>query len=756
MMPNDGEPTCVAAIMNSFKRKASPNRLVVDERNRPASAVATKLDFDRGNLDLSNEEVDGNVKKKKLSLHESPSSTSASLLDTTIIESPWEQRQLKRQLIDAKAKITALETRVGQLHALRRELEVVFEAEKNSLLQQHGRDETRIHTLENRVAQLRRRESDLRDGNVNKLRDLEDQNSRMEQKIINLQKEKSQLTDDIFELKRKVRSAENKNNDYDAEIQKLKSLISLNQEEKQRSSLSNDTSLLTSQNERLTFELREAQRAIKDLQCQLEDSNEAVSNVKAQHAKLIKIPEMEREIENLRSNVVKLRDAVHNKLLLEEEVADLRQKCASSDDRIQRLVQLEAQKQLLENKLEDWKGLVKDFCSSSSSNDGCPSLIRKHLQEMQQSELLLSSEVADLQTKLKSSSSQLCKAQAEVSRLTLEVSRLKTTQEQQGNLIRRWQKKLALVSGERNSYREQLDSYEKELTMAVSSQQQQTLRPRIEALEKSVEGYRELVENLEADLISALGQGGCNGLLERLRQISAERDALTEERSVLQKRVDELQTQMEHQVLKGDFKPPSTRVLHLRMNPVTTAEEEREKEMAILKAEVAKLRERVKILQEGERDDITCKVDKRLVTSNSQEVQELREQIKSADLMMQRLKEAFKKTSSEFRECVYALLGYKVDRLQNKGGLFRLSSIYAESPNDYLLFKLEEDSTFNLLETSFSESVGDLIDTHLRQQGSLPVFHAAVTMDLFNRQSMMVPSASADDDDDDDPVVVLD
>lgn len=60
-----------------------------------------------------------------------------------------------------------------------------------------------------------------------------------------------------------------------------------------------------------------------------------------------------------------------------------------------------------------------------------------------------------------------------------------------------------------------------------------------------------------------------------------------------------------------------------------------------------------------------------------------------------------------------------------------------------------------MLETPFSESVGDLIDTHLRQQGSLPVFHAAVTMDLFSRQSLMVPAPSVDDDDDD-PIVVLD
>lgn len=69
---------------------------------------------------------------------------------------------------------------------------------------------------------------------------------------------------------------------------------------------------------------------------------------------------------------------------------------------------------------------------------------------------------------------------------------------------------------------------------------------------------------------------------------------------------------------------------------------------------------------------------------------------------------------------------------------------------------MEEDSSFTLLETSFSETVGDLIDLHLRQQGSLPVFHAAVTMDLFSRQSMMMPSAAAGDDEDDEPIVVLD
>ena len=56
---------------------------------------------------------------------------------------------------------------------------------------------------------------------------------------------------------------------------------------------------------------------------------------------------------------------------------------------------------------------------------------------------------------------------------------------------------------ERDSYRSQLNTYERDVTVtsvgALNSQQQQ-LRSRIEALEKTVEGYRELVERLEEDL----------------------------------------------------------------------------------------------------------------------------------------------------------------------------------------------------------------------------------------------------------------
>lgn len=70
------------------------------------------------------------------------------------------------------------------------------------------------------------------------------------------------------------------------------------------------------------------------------------------------------------------------------------------------------------------------------------------------------------------------------------------------------QKKLLLVSRERDSYRQQLDSYEKDLTMCVNpasvgsqgGSQLQSQKERIDNLERIIEGYRDMVNKLETDL----------------------------------------------------------------------------------------------------------------------------------------------------------------------------------------------------------------------------------------------------------------
>lgn len=94
--------------------------------------------------------------------------------------------------------------------------------------------------------------------------------------------------------------------------------------------------------------------------------------------------------------------------------------------------------------------------------------------------------------------------------------------------------------------------------------------------------------------------------------------------------------------------------------------------------------------------------------------------------------EAFKKTSQVFREVTCNLTGYQIDGLANSNQ-FRLTPIYAESTDDYLLFQRDESGEMHLLATPFSAQLTDLMDLHLRQQNSIPVFLAALLMDLFSR-----------------------
>lgn len=120
---------------------------------------------------------------------------------------------------------------------------------------------------------------------------------------------------------------------------------------------------------------------------------------------------------------------------------------------------------------------------------------------------------------------------------------------------------------------------------------------------------------------------------------------------------------------------------------------------------------------------------------SSRELQSLRDQLKSADKKNERLKEYFKTSWKEFRDVLYMLFGYKINRLSDTQ--YQLSSMYAEAPDDCIQFQSDSEGNMNLLETPFSASLDEMIELHLRHQGSIPVFLSALTMDLFNRTTMI-------------------
>jgi mitotic spindle assembly checkpoint protein MAD1 len=156
----------------------------------------------------------------------------------------------------------------------------------------------------------------------------------------------------------------------------------------------------------------------------------------------------------------------------------------------------------------------------------------------------------------------------------------------------------------------------------------------------------------------------------------------------------------------------------------------RGEELQRLSDENERLRARVKLLEEGQTKDLTMLVGQRVEEVSSKEVEgketlsnlfsskcnelnsiELREQLKSAEVKRERILEAFKKTSQDFREVCCQLTGYRIDALANNH--YRLTPIYAESGDDNLLFLRDSSGNCHLLQTQFSDQLTEFIDLHL-------------------------------------------
>jgi hypothetical protein len=95
------------------------------------------------------------------------------------------------------------------------------------------------------------------------------------------------------------------------------------------------------------------------------------------------------------------RDAVHNKLVLEKELTDLRSQKARFEEREHRLVQLEASHRHLESLLEDWHQLARDHCLGILPEKAIagPQLLRMRIETLQKKELLLTADKGRLDSR---------------------------------------------------------------------------------------------------------------------------------------------------------------------------------------------------------------------------------------------------------------------------------------------------------------------------------------------------------------------
>uniref|UniRef100_A0A8B9QZ32 Mitotic spindle assembly checkpoint protein MAD1 n=1 Tax=Anas platyrhynchos TaxID=8839 RepID=A0A8B9QZ32_ANAPL len=499
--------------------------------------------------------------------------------------------------------------------------------------------------------------------------------------------------------------------------------------------------------------LAEYEQKIKDLEQKFSQQEHDAVIVKNMKVELARFPKMERELRQLREENAYFREMKENNGLLKEEVEGLQRKLERYEKVQAQLVTVELENEKLLGKLKSWEKLDQ----STGLNIRTPDDLSRQIVALQQRELVLKEQNSTVTNSARTLEKARQQLQEEILQIQSQLLEEKKKREQHEALVRRLQKRVLLLTKERDGMRAILESYDSELTPSEHSPQ---LNRRMREAEEMVQKLHAHNTELEAQLSQVLEEMGnhkqraemlevemkvlksqectaeqstsitkeeINSLRLKIEELEAERSKLEEENRSLEMKLEKL-------TLQGDYDPSKTKVLHFSMNPASLAKQQRKEEQQQLQEECERLRELVRVLEGG--GSIHGNLEGVGSFQSPQEIAELKKQVESAELKNQRLKEVFQTKIQEFRKVCYTLTGYQIDiTTENQ---YRLTSIYAEHQGDCLLFKASSSSggKMQLLETEFSRTIRELIDLHLLRQDSIPAFLSALTLDLFSRQTI--------------------
>ncbi|XP_032115737.1 mitotic spindle assembly checkpoint protein MAD1 isoform X2 [Sapajus apella] len=452
-------------------------------------------------------------------------------------------------------------------------------------------------------------------------------------------------------------------------------------------------------------------------------------------SELVRLPRLERELKQLREESARLREMRETHGLLQEELEGLQRKLGPQEKMQEALVGLELENERLLAKLQSWERLDQ----ITDLNVRTPADLSRFVVELQQRELALkdkNSTITSSARGLEKARQQLQEELRQVNGQLLEERKKRETHEA---LARRLQKRVLLLTKERDGMRAILGSYDSELTPAeYSPQLTRRMREAEDMVQKVHSHSAEMELEMELKMLKSQSSSPEQSFLFSREEVDTLRlkvEELEGERSRLEEEKRMLEAQLERLTLQGDYDQSKTKVLHMSLNPASVARQRLREDHNQLQAECERLRGLLRTMERGGTVPADLEATAASLPS-SKEVAELRKQVESAELKNQRLKEVFQTKIQEFRKACYTLTGYQIDiTTENQ---YRLTSLYAEHQGDCLIFKATgpSGSKMQLLETEFSRTVGELIEVHLRRQDSIPAFLSSLTLELFSRQTM--------------------
>ncbi|NXN42077.1 MD1L1 protein, partial [Rhinoptilus africanus] len=537
----------------------------------------------------------------------------------------YQQRmQLEEQAgqIHSKSQLLQVEREKMQMELSHKRARIELEKAANTNARNYEREADRNQELLTRIKQYQERETEAE----NKLKEQVEMNKSykksMETMSKKLQEKESKLAEanetitilkgKISELQWNIMNQEMQMTSQDSQKQELMEQLDVQHKKWQEASQQIQT-LQASQSL-----LAEYEQKIKDLEQKFSQQEHDALIVKNMKAELARFPKMERELRQLREENAYFREMKENNGLLKEEVEGLQRKLERYEKVQAQLVSVELENEKLLGKLKSWEKLDQ----STGLNIRTPDDLSRQIVALQQREIVLKEQNSTMTNSARILEKARQQLQEEILRIQSQLLDEKKKREQHEALVRRLQKRVLLLTKERDGMRAILESYDSELTPAEHSPQ---LSRRMREAEEMVQKLHAHNTELEAQLAQVLEEVGNHKqkaeMLEvemkvlKSQECTAEQstaitkeevdklrlkiEELEAERSKLEEEKISLEMKLEKLTLQGDYDPSRTKVLHFSMNPVSLAKQQRKEEQQQLQEECDRLRELVRVLEGG-------------------------------------------------------------------------------------------------------------------------------------------------------------
>ncbi|PFX26935.1 Mitotic spindle assembly checkpoint protein MAD1 [Stylophora pistillata] len=467
--------------------------------------------------------------------------------------------------------------------------------------------------------------------------------------------------------------------------------------------------------ERQGTELAVMQNKLGDTEGQLENVKRRLSVVMTQ------LPELEQLRESSRTAEHRVKE-LEQKLSRQDEATGLAMAMQTQLTKYRELEKENAKLKDENHYYSEYSVLpIKDPFHNRS-----PAQLAQDVANLQKGQVVLLETQSELKSSAQIHETAYHRAVQELAAVKKESAEFKENGDRQKEVNQRLQRRLFLVTAERDGCRRILDTYDS----SYSSNYDPHIHSRLQEAEARLKTCHEHIETLELEV----NQKADETSKERLRAnqleveicelrdnvakqtptkpadsaLRTELEKLQAENAKLQEQLEIYEINKDQMHMRGYYDPTKTKIVHLSMNPSSVARQQRGEELEKLKKENECLRRKLKLLEEGGSSSndtsLLSKLSPETAPSVVREVEDFKAQLSSAEMKNQRLKEVFKKKIQEFREACYALTGYKIDVIRDNQ--YRLQSMYAERSSDDLLFEDEDDEVTVEEATKFLQGAG--------------------------------------------------